>query len=66
MPPCGSTPDADEQIMVCGASFAEIQAISAKVGDAARPSQPTEPVGHEAPVSLHFVMMEVVISRLPD
>ncbi len=40
MPPIGSMSGPEEQIMIGCASFAESQAISAKVGEAARPSQP--------------------------
>jgi hypothetical protein len=39
MLPMGSKPSADEQI-IASTSFAEIQAINAKVGEAARPIQP--------------------------
>jgi hypothetical protein len=58
-------PEPGEQIAIPGASLAAIHAIRAKVGEAARPSQPAAPRVREAPALLFFAAMSVVIFGLP-
>jgi len=62
MPSIGSRPEAGEQMVIWGASLAAIHAISAKVGEAAMPSQPAAPL---ARALLFLVAMDVVIVGLP-
>jgi hypothetical protein len=64
IPPIGRMPGPDAQIIAC-MSFAEIQAIDAKVGEAARASQP--PASRERWVSggRFLASMDVVISEFP-
>lgn len=65
MPPIGSMLCAEEQIVACGAAFAESHAISAKVGEAARPSQPAASQAVcQARALLFFVIIDVVIFDL--
>jgi hypothetical protein len=65
MPSVGRMRDPEEQNAIGGASFAAIHAMSAKVGEAARPSQPADPRGCQAhPLGL-FAVEDVVILRLP-
>ncbi|CUX49764.1 hypothetical protein AGR7C_Lc140153 [Agrobacterium deltaense Zutra 3/1] len=60
----GSAPGEDAQILAC-MSFAEIQAIDAKVGEAARTSQPV--TSHDRSVSEErfLVGLDIAISEFP-
>jgi hypothetical protein len=65
MPSIGSMLDPEEQRATGRASFAGIHAMSAKLGEAARPSQPAAPGGWQThPVPL-LAAEDVVIFPLP-
>jgi hypothetical protein len=65
MPSTGSMSEAEEQIAIRGASVAVIHAISAKVGEAAMPSQPAAPRVRHALALRFFAAVSVVILGLP-
>src|SRR5271165_5521027 len=65
----GSVPgmlEPEEQSAIGGASFAAIHAMSAKVGEAARPSQPAAPRGRQAHPLPLSAAEDVVIFWAPD
>ena len=64
MPLMGSVPGGDAQIPAC-MSFAEIQAIDAKVGEAARASQPMTSSDRRVPEGRFPVGLDIVISGFP-
>ena len=64
MPPIGRTPGPGAQIMAC-MSFADIQAIAAKVGEAARPSQLAASRDGGLSGGCFLATMDVVIFELP-
>src|SRR4051812_44211955 len=55
----------DEQSAIAGACFAATQAIKAKVGEAASPSQPAPPRGRQANWPGLFTAEHVAIFNLP-
>jgi hypothetical protein len=65
MPSVGSMLGPEEQRAIGGASFAAIHAMSAKAGEAARPSQPAALHGGQAHPPPLFAAEDVVILRLP-
>lgn len=65
MPSIGGVPETEEQIVIRGASLAAIHAISAKVGEAVRPSQPAAPPACQARALLIFATTGVFIFGLP-
>jgi hypothetical protein len=65
MPSIGRRPDPEEQSAIGCASFAAIHAMSAKVGEAAKASQPAAPRACHAPALPVFAAKDVVIFRLP-
>jgi len=64
MPPMGRMPGPDEHIMAC-MSFAENQAINAKVGEAARPSQLAASRDGWVSAGRFLASMNIVIFELP-
>ncbi|MGV1956865.1 hypothetical protein ACQZ5G_17580 [Agrobacterium sp. 22-214-1] len=64
MPLIGSMRGGDAQILAC-MSFAEIQAINAKVGEAARTSQPVTPPDRMVSEERFLVGLDIVISEFP-
>ena len=64
MPPIGRMPGPDAQIIAC-MSFAEIQAIKAKVGEAERASQPATSRNCRVSGGCFVASMDVVIFELP-
>ncbi|WP_425623840.1 hypothetical protein [Agrobacterium radiobacter] len=64
MPLMGSKPGGDAQILAC-MSFAEIQAIDAKAGEAARPSHPETLPDRQVSEERFLVGLDIVISEFP-
>jgi hypothetical protein len=64
MPPMGRIPGPDAQIMAC-MSFADIQAISAKVGEAANPIQLAASRVCRLSARRFLAKMNVIICDLP-
>lgn len=64
MPLIGSATGADAQILAC-MSFAEIQAIHAKVGEAASTSQPVTPPDRGVSEERFLVGLDIVITEFP-
>lgn len=65
MPSIGRMSEAGEQIWSCEASFQETSAISAKVGEAARPSQAAASGDCQARPFLFPVLNDMVIFACP-
>jgi len=66
MPLIGSMSEAAAQMAIRGASVAAIHAISAKVGDPARPIQPAASQARHGLAFCGIVAIGVVIFSLPD
>lgn len=64
MPLMGSISGGDAQMLAC-MSFAEIQAIDAKVGEAARTSQPITSPDRRVSEERFLVGLDIVISGFP-
>lgn len=64
MPLMGSISGGDAQMLAC-MSFAEIQAIDAKVGEAARTSQPITSLDRRVSEERFLVGLDIVISGFP-
>jgi hypothetical protein len=65
MPSTGRRLEAEEHIGIAGAPLAVSQAMSAKVGEAARASQPAVPRACQALAVAVFAAADVVIFRFP-
>ena len=65
MPSIGSMLEAEAQSPIGGTLFAARHAMSAKVGEAARASQPAVPRAHQALAVAVFAAADVVIFRFP-
>jgi hypothetical protein len=65
MPSMGNPPEADEQIVACEALLAEIHAISAHVGDAAKPSQVDTSRNRSVCAGFVLAILELVIFDSP-
>lgn len=66
MPSIGGTPDAEASIAMCGASAAEIHAISANVGAAAKPNQLPASKACQTRVLRFIAIVDAFISRQSD
>jgi hypothetical protein len=65
MPSIGGMLEPEEQSAIGGASFAATHAMNARVGEAARASQPAAPRAGQAPALPLFAAEDVVIFQLP-